>query len=164
MPQASVNPETHDSSTEVLSLGQVYTATHAGERAEFRYVKVVDLDLADGDCVLPASATTWSVTKDFTGGSAITTQACCGVAVGQITAGNYGLVMIRGRHDSVNCVSTVAIGDNLMPPSATDGRAEEATAAGDPPTTAEWKVGMSKFGVALSAASSNKCAALVNCM
>lgn len=164
MPVAALAPETHNSTTATHSLGQEYTALFNGERAVFRFVRVVDQAVADGDCVLPASATSWDVTSDFSGGSAITTEACVGVAVGAISQNRYGFVMIRGRHDAVNCVSTVGIGDHLMPPSVTDGRAEEATAAGDPPSTAEWKIGLGKFGVALSAASSNACAALVNCM
>lgn len=165
MPVAAFDPTTHNSTTATHSLGQEYTALFNGERAVFRFVKVVDATAAaDGDVMLFASASTWSVTKDISGGSAVTTLGCAGVAVGTISQDRYGFILIRGRHDAVKCHTSTAVGEYISVPGASDGTSARVVAAGDPPTTAEWTLGLSKFGMALGSGSGGTVAAVINCM
>ena len=154
MGRAVFNPADSDHSTPKETLGALVSAIHNGVPCVFRYVKIVDLAVADGDCVMPASTSTWNVTQDIAGGSALFTGHCVGVAVGTITAGNYGYVMVRGIHDNLFVEGTAAAGSSLIGPDAADGRAE-VMAAGE-----EDQV----FGVALAADVSNYTQAIINCL
>ena len=92
------------------SLGQLAMDT-AGNL--YRFVQVVDLNVADGDVVYPASTSQWSVTKDYTGGSAVAAKVC-GVACGSITADKYGWIQVSGIHDKVKTDGGVTEGDPLI--------------------------------------------------
>ena len=124
MMKIGFDPETADHSDPKAILGGLYSATFGGDYAVFRYVNVVDLDTADGDVVTPASTSGWDVTQDRSGGSAISNVHASGVAVGVITAGNYGFILVNGIHDAVLGDGSVAAGDFVVPDSAVDGGAD----------------------------------------
>ena len=99
----------------------------------YRWVEVVDLDLAVGDVVYPASTSTWQVTQDIAGGSRLTALVC-GVAVVavDISEAKYAFVQVEGICPDVLGDGAVAAGEAVVGhiDSGADGAAD-AMAAGE---------------------------------
>lgn len=118
-------------STQELPLGEIRYGP-AGKR--YRYVKFVDaVTYAAGQVVTLASATTWDVTNDRSGGSALAGLQPVGVVFQSTvpTQNQYGFVQIAGIADVTIGSASVVAGDYLKPDSSEDGEAEEATAGTD---------------------------------
>ena len=101
---------TGSSTSPKFSLGQL-----AMDTAEnmYRYVKVVDLAVGDGDVVYPADTADWEVTKDVSGGSRVAAKVC-GVACGTVAADSYGWIQVSGIHNAVKTDGGVVAGDGLI--------------------------------------------------
>ena len=125
----------------------------------YRYVRVVDLDVADGDVVEMASTSQFDVTKDRAGGSSVG-RVVAGVAIGTITAGNYGWIMVSGIHDAVKTDGGVVKGEALVPHATSDGVADSVDAASGTADTEH-----QTFGYALADdTASNTVQALIKCL
>lgn len=161
MANLTFNPSDHNSDKPYYTVG---TRIAGPGDVEYEYVKVVDLDLAVGDVVL-RTATSGTVTKDYTGGTAHL-GLCAGVALGTVTAGNYGVIQRRGACATVKCASTVVAGDLLAAPDATDGRASEPVCTGAAGATLGAQVidAIKRLGVATGTAASNVCSAYLSCL
>lgn len=134
------DPETYNSTRKEAQPGMLFQGTWGadGRVGLFMYVRAEDADLADGDVVYPADATMTEVTKDISGGSRVGDKAV-GVAVGTITDGNYGLVLVRGYHDAVktDAGDDIAAGNALVGDVNTDG-AVDIMAAGEEHQVIAW--------------------------
>lgn len=106
---------------------QVGTITFDDNGNAYRYVRVVDLDVENGDVVEVASTSQFDVTKDRSGGSSVG-RVVAGVAVSDITAGNYGWIMVSGIHSAVKTDGGVTGGQFLIPHATSDGVADSGTA------------------------------------
>lgn len=128
---AGINLERCDTTAQ-HRLGQVVEGVQAdGTWGRYRYVQFVDaVAYTAGDVVTPASATTWAVTNDRAGGSALAKLYPAGVVFQATvpTQNQYGWVQIAGIANVRIGSAAVIAGDELMPDSAEDGEAEEATA------------------------------------
>lgn len=124
-------PETRNDVTPFADLGMKWTGLYQGFEADFVYVKVVDANVVKGDVVhLTSVSSPYTVSRDRAGGASGPPLAgqhtVIGVAVGAITAGRYGFVMVRGYHDAVKTgtsVGAIAIGDTLRADPTVDGEA-----------------------------------------
>ncbi len=162
MPDLSHYPvETYDSATAVPTLGTVITAHFPDDqhRAMFRLVRVVDNGGSDGDVMCMASSTSWDVTNDRTGGSAIedagNLQKGVGVLVGTITVNQYGWMLVSGIHDAVKTDGNVLIGRSLkLDNGLADGQCMMVAAGSE----------QLRFGHALAADVGNVVKALIECM
>ncbi len=108
-----------------------------GETAEgedgkrYRYVKFVDaVTYAAAKIVVLASATTWDVTIDMSGGSALANLNAVGMCLGVPAEDEYGWVQIEGIATFTAGSAGIVPGDPLMPDSE-DGDLTEATAGTD---------------------------------
>lgn len=107
------------------TLGQVYS----NGSALYEFVQLTDaVNATNGMVAEQASTTGYIVTVDRAGGSAVG-RAPRGVFVGNVTAGNYGFIQIRGIHsaikDAANALTTLT---KFTSHASTDGDAK-ATAA-----------------------------------
>ena len=93
----------------------------------YRYIQVEDADLAANDVVAFSDATSFEVTKDRAGGSAISVDFA-GIGLGAVTDGNYGYVQIAGPATcKVAAGVAVAAGDKLVLHASSDGSVAVAT-------------------------------------
>lgn len=103
--------------------------------ATYRYVKFVDaVTYKAYDCVTLASATTWDVTNDRAGGSALAGQMPVGFLLNYTTmptANTYGWVKTSGIHSFTAGSAAIIAGDYLMPDTTEDGDCTEAAAGTD---------------------------------
>ena len=114
--------------------------------------------------MLHASTSTWDATIDFTGGAAILLSPSIGVAVGIITAGNFGFIMVDGIHPAVSVDSATVIGSKLVAPATTNGLADLfAQASAGTPTDLEFELAASSRITALTADVSNLAPCRVRC-
>lgn len=130
------------------------TREYAG--AIYRFVQnangASDNALADGDLVYWASATAYTVCNALNGvGSALSGNPAAGIAVGAVTKGNYGFIMIFGRHTNVKSTSTTAGVPQKV--SATAATVTDQTAAT-----------IAQVGTALTATSGGRCTLAVRCL
>lgn len=116
---------TRNDAVAFATLGFRASALYQEIEAEFVYVKVVDLAVAAGDVLtVAAAANPWTVTKDRAGGSATAGHPVVGVAVGTISAGQFGFILVKGYHPSVKDTGgAVAAGDRLVADPVNDGSA-----------------------------------------
>lgn len=106
----------------------------AGRPARFRYVKFVDaVTYLANKVVCLASATTWDVTNDATGGSALAGNWPVGVTFQTTvpTQNQYGWVQIAGICSFVAGSASIIAGDPLKPDGSEDGDCDEATSGTD---------------------------------
>lgn len=124
------DPANYNSSSnaEGFVLGQVYD--YNGRL--FRFYKTVDaVNVLNGMVVEWASTTTYNVTVDRAGGSSLGRNPV-GVAVGSVTAGNYGFFLVLGIHSAVrDAANALTAGVKVIPHATTDGDAAPATAYTD---------------------------------
>lgn len=101
-----------------LSLGMV---AWGEDGKAYRYVKFVDaVTYAAGQVLTFASATTWDVTNDRAGGSAIAGHGVAGVCLGVPAQNEYGWIQIAGL---VAVNGTYSAGDFLKPHATSNGDA-----------------------------------------
>lgn len=159
LPVVKGSAVTSDDATPKNRLGAMVTDTNGNL---YRYILVEDADLANGDVVEYADTSGYEVTNDRSGGASIGRMAA-GVAVGTITDGQYGYVMVSGRHSAVKTDGAVAKGDRLVPHASADGRAD-TEASGSTVAVTSGQV----FGIALATdsgtTSAGTVAAIVRCV
>jgi len=121
--------DTHD--TEKYPLGTLRLDATTGKW--YRYVKLVDLDGAAYKMAYAASATTWDVTIDASGGSAIANLRAVGMLQGtvDISEAAYCWVQCSGICTFTAGSAAIIAGDFLKPDTAENGDLEEATAGTD---------------------------------
>jgi hypothetical protein len=124
----------------------------------YKYVLIEDMNVANGDVVEYSDTSGYEVTKDRAGGASIG-RSVAGVAVGTITDGNYGYILVQGRHTALKTDGGVASGDALVPHATYDGKADTATASSTATNTEA-----QTFGYALAADSSSASTATVVAM
>ena len=114
--------------TAVYTLGE----TAEGEDGKrYRYVKFVDaVTYAAAKIVVLASATTWDVTIDMAGGSALANLNAVGMCLGVPTEDQFGWVQFEGIATFTAGSSGIIAGDELMPDSE-DGDLTEAAGGTD---------------------------------
>lgn len=106
----------------------------------YMYVEVKDADVADGEVLTFAQVNDSDdnfhpqVTNDRSGGSSLG-AAPAGVAIGKITKGNYGWILIRGPHLSVQTESgtntDLSVGNALTVDNSNDGSTKQVSADDD---------------------------------
>jgi len=141
---AGFNPASYNSTTGTdFTLGAYY---EPGDGNVYRYFKLVDaVNGTIGMVAEWASATAYNVTVDRAGGASIG-RIPAGVFVAAVTAGNYCLLLVRGRHAAVkDAANALTVGVKCVPHATTDGDA--APIAGAYATT------LNPFGVCLANAS-----------
>lgn len=151
------NPAYHDSADPKANVMDTWER----QGKTYRYVKVVDLAAAAGD-VLIYTATEGNVTKDYTGGTAHV-GLVAGVALGTITAGQYGIIQTRGYCPSVNVDANCVAGSVLVCPATADGRGDLWAPTTTAATLAQLLDGAKRFGVALAADTANYAPAILLC-
>lgn len=110
------------SATEILG------SKFAFRGAEYRYIKIKDLAVAANQ-VVEYSSSTDAFTKDRSGGSSIG-RTVAGVAVGTVSAGNYGYVQVSGTCSAlVPAAGVLAAGDLVTAHATSDGAVVKATTA-----------------------------------
>jgi len=120
---SGVNTARYDSSAQ-YTLGEI---AFGKDGKKYRYVKFVDaVAYAAGHVVTLASATTWDVTNDRAGGSALANHPVVGVALGVPTQNQYGWVQIAGIATVLIEGAAVIAGDILVADPTNDGAASEA--------------------------------------
>lgn len=153
-------PITSNHDTALDQVGNLYEDGATGK--VYRYVLIEDADVANGDVVEFSDTSGYEVTKDRAGGASIG-RVVAGVAVATVSDGNYGYILVSGRHTAVKADGGVASGDVLVPHATYDGKADTATSA----STAVITAGQ-KFGYALAAddtsASTAVVVAMINCL
>lgn len=124
------DPSVYNSTTADYTLGASYWAT---DGREFRYVKALSA-LAVGDvcCWTATTPTSYTVSQSKT---APALDYCpAGIAVGTITSGNYGFILVKGYHASVkDAANACTAGAKLRVMTTTAGNAQLAAAATDTP-------------------------------
>lgn len=112
---------TTTSATDDHGVGNIFDSP---DGKKYKWVKVVDVDLAVGYVVTPASVDGTEVTADRSGGSQLALRGI-GVALGtvDISATPYCFVQIAGVAD-VYSDGSVAAGEAVVADSATDGLAD----------------------------------------
>lgn len=106
----------------------------AGRAARYRYVRFLDaVTYLAGHVVTIASATTWAVSNDRDGGSALAGLMPVGVVFQETppTQNQYGWVQISGIATIIAGSASIAAGDYLKPDASEDGDTDEATAGTD---------------------------------
>ncbi len=138
-------PITSDHDVAKLEAGTIWQDGATGKA--YRYVLIEDADVANADVVEYSDTSGYEVTKDRSGGSSIG-RVVAGVAVGDISDGNYGFIQISGRHTGVKVAAgiSIAAGGVLVPDATNDGCAVTA----DADSTVVNTEGQ-RFGFALSA-------------
>lgn len=131
-PAALTTDFTSVDATPQFELGTIGYGTQ-GRR--YRYVKLVDIGTAApalNKCSYIASATTWDVSLDVSGGSAITGLKPVGILVSVPDADHpYCWVQFAGIASFVAGSASIVAGDWLMPDTSEDGDLTEATAGTD---------------------------------
>lgn len=155
-----VHSVTSNSTTALEQVGGLFEDGATGNI--YRYVQIEDMDVADGDIVEYSDTSGGEVTKDRAGGASVG-RIPAGVAVGTITDGNYGYVLVRGRHTAVKTDGGVAAGDVLVPHATYDGKADTATSASTVVITAGQRLGFA-LAVDSSSASTATVVAMINCL
>lgn len=105
-----------------------------GTWARYRYVRFLDaVTYVAGHVVTLASATTWAVSNDRSGGSALAGLMPVGVVFQATvpTQNQYGWVQIAGIANIIAGSSAIIAGDYLKPDASEDGDTDEATAGTD---------------------------------
>jgi hypothetical protein len=132
--EAGVNLERCDDTAQHI-LGQVVEGvTNLGHYARFRYVKFVDaVAYLASKAVAMASATTWSVTNDVSGGSALANLHPVGMTFQATppTQNQFGWIQIDGIATFTAGSASIIAGDELRIDTGEDGDCEEATAGTD---------------------------------
>ncbi len=114
----------------VYPLGMHAYSDDAGGKC-YRYVKFVDgITYVSGHVVVLASATTWDVTNDVAGGSALAGHLAIGFVQGTVpTENQYGWVQCGGIvDDAVMGAGAVSAGVLLKPDATENGDIDVATA------------------------------------
>lgn len=97
----------------------------------YKFIKTVDAVNVTNGMVLELASTSGTQygTVDRSGGSSVG-RIPIGVAVGSITAGNYGFILIKGVHTAIkDALNTMtAVGDKATTHGSTDGDAAKASA------------------------------------
>lgn len=161
------DPLDHNSSDPMAVPGQIYRwkRNATSSLLEYgaclvRYVKAEDANISAGDVVQWGSADGIEVTNDRSGGSAIA-NTVAGVALDDITDGNWGFIQVAGVGQvALTTSGSVAAGTPLMIDASNDGQCVAATYTSTAPTVAELYVLLGgTFGIALAADSSTTLAA-----
>lgn len=146
-------PVTSNHSSAKLEAGTIWEDGATGKA--YRYVRIEDADVANGDVVEFSDTSGYEVTKDRAGGASIG-RVVAGVAVATVTDGNYGFIQLTGRHTAVKTDGGVAAGDALVPHATYDGKADTATSASTVVITAA-----QTFGYALATDNTSASTAVV---
>lgn len=140
----------HDDSTAVYTPGIVVEDKASGKA--YKYVLAYET-LALGDVVeYNTAANGYKVTKDRAGGTSIG-RIPAGVALGAITAGQYGWIQVAGLNTYCKTDGSVAAGDALVPHATADGQADTATSGSTVVITAAQTFGYSLVADTSSASS-----------
>ena len=105
-------------STDLNQVGSIMDDASNGK--QYRYVQVEDANLAANDVVEYSDATGTEVTKDVSGGSSVGRQFA-GVAVNDITKGNYGWVQIKGLATCKVAANTTVLAGARVKTGSADG-------------------------------------------
>lgn len=145
MPRVGFDPSVVNDSPAAFAAGTFVLGdvlNHLGNL--YRYIKVVDITTVNGDLLTAGNADGTTGTKDRAGGSDIGELKPVGVAMGAITAGNYGFVMVNGVHAAVlDAANAATAGVTLEPHATTDGNCRNMVAGNED---------LHCFGYALAAA------------
>lgn len=128
----------------------------------YRYILVEDAALANGDVVEFSDTSGYEVTNDRAGGASIG-RVVAGVAIGTITDAQYGWIQVSGRHTAVKTDGGVTAGQNLVPHTNKDGRAD-SEAAGSTVTVTSGQVFARALANDDGTTSAGTVVAMINCL
>lgn len=137
------DPSTVNDAAATYTVGAIY---HYGGKM-YVYAEAEDLAWADGSVCCWADTACTEASPDRAGGTAIN-AAPAGVAVGTVTEGNYGFLLIQGFHDAVKTDGAVGSAGPIMVDVNND---HEAVELQDELTSAGADTGSKRIGFALSA-------------
>ena len=129
----------------------------------YRYVLVEDANLANGDVVEFSDTSGYEVTNDRAGGGSIG-RVVAGVAIGVVTDAQYGWIQVSGRHTAVKTDGGVAAGDNLVPHTNKDGKADTGTSASTVVITAGQVFGHALAADTDSTTTAGTVVAMISCL
>lgn len=113
---------TADDSSAQEELGRI---RWEGSKA-YKYVLAEDADISIGEVVEYSDTSEYEVTNDRSGGSSIG-RVVAGVAIGDITDGQYGWIQVYGRNTSTVTDGGVSAGEALIPHASADGQADSVS-------------------------------------